>query len=91
MGKKEGSGAAVGVHQPATLHMGISYNQNGQYIQINLNSTLASHSSAQNTDTIYDRTSWVQAKTSAGSTLNPKFAEYTSRPTNTSVLYCIKY
>lgn len=90
--RNSGSGAEVGEHQDGTLHMGMSYNSNGNYIQLNLSSPLniTNGISPKNMDTVKSRSSWVQAKTTTGSTPS-SYGEYTSRPTNTSVLYCIKY
>lgn len=88
--ENSGNGANVGEHQAATKHIGISYNGNGSYIQINMEGSLSANAEPQNIDTMINRISWIQAYTKNG-TNTSSIGPYTSRPTNTSVLYCIKY
>ena len=84
----QGSGANVGVHQDGTEHINI-YSDNNQI-------TILSNSNASYSNNNND--SIVQTATLGITPVDPRkdtsFADqsrfYTSRPTNTSVLYCIK-
>ena len=80
----QGSGAAVGIHQDATKHI-FSYND-GMFWQV--------HSEAvtmpSNMDSQYGSDNGLRGGNSTYGTLGYK-AYFTSRPTNTSVLYLIKY
>ncbi len=89
-----GNGANVGVHQDATISMGLSQDANGD-LTINRNPSHESEVGQKNVDTYLARTHYKTYSTSVGGAStwdNPTAAvEYTSRPTNTSVLYCIAY
>lgn len=89
--RNTGSGANVGVHQDGTEHIYIRItNAGGAYFgydqigtdQINEDITLGEESATLK-QVLND---YTQERTNTG---RPMF--YTSRPTNTSVLYCIKY
>lgn len=79
----QGSGASVGTHQDGTEHINIVCDNVGNFIAI-LNSQLHNADYA-----IEDNNCSYASKASTYS--NPAIKNYTSRPTNTSVLYCIKY
>ena len=90
-GVAEGSGEEVRGHQDATTHLGLYYNKNNTAMQINLRDSLSESQGPDNKDSECGRAAWIQAANSTGSTITSTNSEYTSRPTNTSVLYCIKY
>ena len=78
-----GAGAEVGIHQNPTYHPGI-YTDGGGSITWQLNSH------AWDVDTaIY--TYAMRWQGSSGQAGNQEIQTYSARPTNTSVLYCIKY
>lgn len=92
-----GSGNEVGKHQDATEHTALGYDAYYQTFYHGANGTKAS-----TVDTLYD--TWTNAdkvvtstdKTGRSITTTANYSgdgyrTYTSRPTNTSVLYCIKY
>lgn len=92
---KEGSGDRVGEHQPATVFPNIKCYTNGtsggsvcEYIDKN----------TQNNPTNYDssiaksgRVWAVPSATLGSSEISSSIIKITTRPTNTSVLYCIKH
>lgn len=92
---KQGNGANVGAHQDGTQHIfttndGAAGSNGGFYVRINDSGTGEFH--PNNLDSIisygtkqraYSQTSLVVTGAAA--------ADFTSRPTNTSVLYCIKF
>lgn len=87
----QGSGASVGVHQDGTEHQISKTNAN---INVRLYYTNDVNDNYKNPDTnnILDTSgysAYTQELTKAGQNNNGSY--YTSRPTNTSVLYCIKY
>lgn len=92
LGITEGSGANVGKHQDATTERGISINTTGAgWIRIGSRMDTLGNTSVINPDTskksgVYD-VKWNLSWDASGN----KAEDYTSRPTNTSVLYCIKY
>lgn len=92
LGITEGSGANVGEHQDATTERGISINTTGAgWIRIGSRLDTSGNTSVINPDTskksgVYD-VKWNLSWDESGN----KAEDYTSRPTNTSVLYCIKY
>lgn len=78
--RNTGSGGAVGTHQNATTHV-TAQAVSGQ--------VLATVTTVSNADKSGGQ---VKAQRSTASQTSGTFAtNYTSRPTNTSVLYCIKY
>lgn len=96
----QGSGSAVGVHQDATRHRQVYVNQrkndSGSWIVVNAGQNSRTASDSQNyyhaTDlvdsvTTSDTTDYYVAATKE--TTNSKESTMASRPTNTSVLYCI--
>lgn len=81
---RQGSGANVGEHQNATEHI--------HYYTFNGGVQFPNNKQNQNQDTILDIVSHVDGNNDFGWTGTETTATYfTSRPTNTSVLYCIKY
>lgn len=96
---KQGSGAAVGTHQNATEHLEVRlYGDSGgkaRFFAETTNNTASSAWSAteQNADTVLKQTNRYAYQTdskalSTYTSANDKY-RYTSRPTNTSVLFCI--
>ena len=81
----QGSGLSVGTHQDGTQHLR-TYVSN-TYIGIYKGS--AGEDNIIDADTLVPGTGWVTA--SASKTNAQTSAYYTARPTNTSVLYIIKY
>lgn len=87
----QGDGANVGVHQDATQDI---YFETGSDGRIQSYSTSSGYVNALNTDSKTDSTgSGNYKRIVSGSIVNTtgESSFYTSRPTNTSVLYCIKY
>lgn len=81
---RQGSGANVGEHQNATEHI--------HYYTFNGGVQFPNNKQNQNQDTILDIVSHVDGNNDFGWRGTETTATYfTSRPTNTSVLYCIKY
>jgi len=80
--ENNGSGSAVGVHQNGTQIPHAWGGSNNKYV-------LAAKTGATNTDGILS-TGQIVASTGSLST-DSYSARYLVRPTNTSVLYCIKY
>ena len=81
---RQGSGANVGEHQNATEHI--------HYYTFNGGVQFPNNKQNQNQDTILDIISHVDGNNDfgwRGTETTPTY--FTSRPTNTSVLYCIKY
>lgn len=86
-----GSGANVGEHQDATKHFNfIGYSSSDGYIiqRWGDNKVYNRINEDKLTDT---STHWINYGKSADGTGPVTASYYTSRPTNTSVLYCIKY
>lgn len=82
----EGNGAGVGVHQDATEFPAINISSSGSLVFRKSTETIA----PTNTDsTVGSSPSYASVTGTAGS--NTYHAKYTSRPTNTSVLFCIAY
>lgn len=77
----QGSGANVGVHQDATVHTELNTDANSAYITKSWIDHKAD--SRVGTDLSYGRANLAFDSTTA--------KNFTSRPTNTSVMYCIKY
>ena len=76
----QGSGASVGVHQDGTEIPAYS-SSNGAFVA-------PRDSNINNKDSQFGSSTFAYINTSDG---GPDTTYYTSRPTNTSVLYCIKY
>lgn len=77
----QGSGAAVGVHQDGTEHHDVIASFNKVYSVTD--SDYAKNSDSRIATNLYTNSSQGSSGTSSG------YGRYTSRPTNTSVLYCI--
>lgn len=90
-----GDGANVGVHQDATLHhndAAIHIEETGTYVGGQVYSSYADSNFVTNADTNTNTNAntWITPATiSLQSNDSPGTLKYTSRPTNTSVLYCI--
>ena len=86
----QGSRANVGKHQDGSIIPRVRYNDGK--IQMDVASSANSLDIA-NTDKEFkvNGRKWVQANTNNGSDMYEVTSSYTIRPTNTSVLYCIKY
>lgn len=97
---KEGSGLAVGKHQEATVdnYIGVVENGNRVLVSPTINfdtrygQTPENNNKAQDTmdAKTVNNTNVLWKHTTVG-TLTGEVSQFTSRPTNTSVLYCIKY
>lgn len=87
----QGNGAAVGIHQNATEHVFFGYNgSNDWYVQNSVSS--GSSVSAYHCDRLkVDPSGTGLFWRATGTFTDTRRTYYTSRPTNTSVLYCIKY
>ncbi len=77
------STSQVGMNQPATNHVGV-YGDSSTSVVWQLNSFISNVDTAINKNTLR----W---RSFDGSSSASSISTYTSRPTNTSVLYCIKY
>lgn len=85
----QGNGAAVGVHQNATEHLRVNSNNNGS-LQIYQN-PIADWNMAANSDSVAKQGTAMSSVNGSRDTISTQAISYTARPTNTSVLYCIKY
>ncbi|MBP3766545.1 MAG: tail fiber protein [Bacilli bacterium] len=84
----QGSGSAVGTHQDATIHQWV-YPTNGNMVAGFDGQVWLSPGNSDHTVT-----SQAKYNTNSGGSISTNAtvtAKYTSRPTNTSVLFCIKY
>ncbi|MDR7812059.1 phage tail protein [Lacrimispora sp.] len=94
--RNTGSGAAVGVHQNATIAPGWYNNDYGTGVAIGLNDSDIDRVnntvlSAENTDFLeMGNYGYMQLNGTIKTSAKP-IRSFTSRPTNTAVLYCIKY
>lgn len=86
-----GTGEAVGVHQEPTTHANFrSYAESASgYFHIPINKNF--NQGGANADLAQWATNEVFFRASEISGIAGTVTEYTSRPTNTAVLYCIKY
>ena len=82
----QGSGANVGVHQDATEHLRFSTGSSGGAIN-----TSGKGLEVSNYDSEINPSTNTYNPSNAGSGTKNWSEYYTARPTNTSVLYCIKY
>ena len=92
----QGSGSDAGVHQDATIHMNIDIHkeESTNYLSVSKDLPFGEYVIGNTADKVLNgsglgRTWYAFSKSSTNS--NDLVANYTSRPTNTSVLYCIKY
>ena len=87
----QGSGSSVGIHQNATEHVRIIGNNSLGQVQVQADTGTGSWSYPQNIESTrnYGTHYWINVSGSKGSDSN--YTYYTARPTNTSVLYIIKY
>ena len=93
----QGNGATVGTHQDGTIHTGVYANTAANDFGISRNvcnwTGFSSNLDSFHIDKFYPASQMNYAGGSNASTYNieNKFGNYSARPTNTSVLYCIKY
>ena len=83
----QGSGASVGTHQDGSEHFNLRIENNGNNIYSSWNSDEFVH----NKDSEYGGNGYIRGISRNGSISIADKLYYTSRPTNTSVLYIIKY
>lgn len=83
--ENQGSGANVGEHQDATQHINFRVGSTGGIVAQGLSYTTINEETKISTST---KEYWSKNDSSASANT---YQYYTSRPTNTSVLYCIKY
>ena len=79
----QGSGANVGTHQDATEHRVLIANDAGVYVTYNATAIVNEDSE------LPSENKYVESN-SATTGASPDYKPYTSRPTNTSILWCIK-
>lgn len=86
------NGAAVGVHQEGTEHPRIAYSSKYNYFQLN-SGIDHEYFDGRYVDkyVMLSEGVYTNTTTKEGTKTNDVGVAYTSRPTNTSVLYCIKY
>lgn len=86
----QGNGASVGTHQDGTDHLWDYVSTSGAF---GFRNETQSESTAKNVDSMLSSQNNVKYTDYAGAWKNSSGVDYayTSRPTNTSVLYCIKY
>ena len=87
----QGSGANVGIHQDATIHVDINSYSGGGGFYLKYKSGDFGMSSNKDWDNVENNVKQQTWNTNTASEPDPRASKYTSRPTNTSVLYCIKY
>ena len=94
--ENQGSGSDAGVHQDATIHMNIDIHkeESTNYLSVSKDLPFGEYVIGNTADKVLNgsglgRTWYAFSKSSTNS--NDLVANYTSRPTNTSVLYCINY
>lgn len=87
--RNTGSGESVGIHQDGTLIPNV-YNV-GESIQVNTGAVTSEYDGVERTDTATTRLNYVKVNATQTSSASNAPAKYTVRPTNTAVLYCIKY
>ena len=88
-----GTGADVGVHQDGTQHFSIGSSGSAGSLGLTIPANVGYWTSGNNTYKADKYTIDTKRRTinSIGGSDGEYIALYTSRPTNTSVLYCIKY
>ncbi|MCM1219129.1 MAG: phage tail protein [Lachnospiraceae bacterium] len=87
-----GTGANVGAHQDATEHPWTETSASGGYINVPHGETSSNKVQSVNTDTYVESVKYLLSRSAEKETLSNRLpARYTSRPTNTAVLFCIKY
>ena len=89
----QGSGANVGVHQDGTTIPWIATNTAGTAINVRKVNTTAGSTPGNLDKEINSTKNWATTSSSYASAASSASAaeRYTTRPTNTSVLFCIKY
>lgn len=88
----QGSGESVGIHQDGTTHPEVFYSYDLKELQITGTSTVNWQSGISNADMgITPKRGVGVANNNTYQVSDSYSGVYTSRPTNTSILYCIKY
>ena len=91
--ENQGSGANVGVHQNATASPVIAASKDGTSLLVRANDAVSGATGATNPDKIYKRNASGTLRnavaTATAGTTSETYDSVASRPTNTSVLYCI--
>ena len=85
---EQGNGSTVGIHQDGTIHAAIGASDN-TYLSMGKGTNL--WDGFRNADFLPARTLANRYISTSGENSNKRVPYYTSRPTNTSVLYIIKY
>lgn len=93
--ENQGSGANVGAHQDGTEHVDFRYDSSNKWVGGFARANSGANLGANKTDSSVDAVSELCLLAGASIDTNPSWTQnrmitYTSRPTNTSVLYCIK-
>lgn len=84
----QGNGASVGVHQDATEHIHVYAFKNNS-IGVYSNDSSGNYYELKSDSEITEQNASKNISTSANFNENASLLRFTSRPTNTSVLYCI--
>ena len=86
----QGSGAAVGTHQNATqtIPIGLSYESGSYYVTWSSPNDWTGYKNADSTIGTLKTGKWIHP---SGTSTGTRYDYITQRPTNTSVLYIIKY
>lgn len=88
--RNTGSGSSVGVHQNPTNHINVNaYGSPQSYLLQTRQSDTGAFLS--NVDSVKNERNWINYSALNKDTDNGGASTFTSRPTNTSVKYCIKY
>lgn len=91
-GVTEGNGGDVGEHQNATNHLSFCVTSNRNAIYIGSSTSTATHLTSIDKDTTGgSNVSYRTSASASAPTTTTSNDLFTSRPTNTSVLYCIAY
>lgn len=88
-----GNGADVGVHQNATLspRFGWSTNSNQYVMYTDIKNATPSGSERDFDTRVINAVRYLRMQGTTSTTDTTSMSYYTARPTNTSVLYCIRY
>ena len=88
--ENQGSGANVGVHQNGTKHLNVFIAKNRTSMYVGAEESEATMTGAVGYDYRGPNVNYRASVSTVASTTDTANNAYTSRPTNTSVLYCIK-
>ena len=90
----QGNGGNVGVHQDATVMPGIAnsfISANKMYLDVGGTAGMSDVRLSETDTSVLGTGSANMSSTNNLNVTYPRIQKYTARPTNTSVLYCIKY